>query len=358
MKIKIGRKELKGKLPMLKKVAGSKASLSILTHSLLEVKDDGIFIIATNLETGMCIKLRNVEVHEKGQVVLDHAMLLKIATNVNSEYLEVETGDDCAHVHAGTYKAKMPINFTPEDFPKMPDMPEDCMKPILKSEFLEAVGKVMHALPSDAYYANVRFNGVYVGKDVVAMDGHRMAVVRKDFGLGNILVPKDFMDNLQWLEDEEGDEIKVTVNKGTIVFECGDIILFGRLIEGEYPDYESIVSDETTKTVVFERRELARTIKMLKAVGSFSRIVIEFGDGDMGSVNIRSFDNSGVGTNEIPVTYIGNESLAIAFNGKYLLDMLNVGNGKEEFVVKMSDNRSVVIVEEEDAVFCIMPMSL
>ncbi len=182
---------------------------------------------------------------------------------------------------------------------------------------------------------------------LVATDTHRLAVrdcpVKEGSGSASAIVPSRAMNELLRIIGNEDGEVVVTLSGNQIQFQIengggkgeGDksdgqgskTTLISRLIDGQFPNYERVIPAQATKTLTVERAPLAAAVKRASIVArdSASRVVLRTTeDGDRLTITAES-GSVGNAYEEVEVARAGDASLVeIAFNAKYLADVLNV----------------------------------
>jgi DNA polymerase-3 subunit beta len=132
-----------------------------------------------------------------------------------------------------------------------------------------------------------------------------------------------------------------------------------RLIEGEFPDYESVIPKENDKKITLSRSQFTACLKRIVTMAS------EKGEGlifqlQRGSVAVSSSSQDfGDAKEDIDVNY-GGEDVAIGFNGRYILDALAIIE-TEEVQFELKDDMTAGIlrpVGQEGHLCLVMPMKL
>jgi DNA polymerase III subunit beta len=182
--------------------------------------------------------------------------------------------------------------------------------------------------------------GVYVhlngGKATfAATDGHRLAVktlaVQADPGEGDtIVIPARALSELSRIlkGGEDGIEVTVGAQKNQVFFKTRDVELMSRLIEGTYPNYQQVIPAQSTTTITAKTQDLLFTTKMVSLFSKDAANVIKF-KAEGGKLTLTA-NTSEVGQNIAEVeAKIEGQDLQVAFNSKYLLDVLAIIGSEE-----------------------------
>lgn len=218
--------------------------------------------------------------------------------------------------------------------------------------------------------ARFYLNGIYMhladgGEDpmlrMVASDGLRLARVETLAPDGaedmpGIILPRPFVVELKRLA-EAGGEIEVALSTSKIQVGNGKgITIVSKLIDHDYVDYERVIPSASDKTAVIERAELEKALDRVLTVsdGRPYSVTLSFTE-DRLEVTHKAKD--GQAADEVDATFTG-EAFEIAFNGRFVLDILNAAGG-ERIILKMNDPKSPGVFHPEDdenALFVCMPM--
>jgi DNA polymerase-3 subunit beta len=265
-----------------------------------------------------------------------------------------------------------------EEFPPLPKFSEEDFHSFPIRELKEMIERTAFAASTEESRYNL--NGVFFkGLDIdnqptirmVATDGHRLSLVDKTglkfAGLEKgAIIPKKGLLEIRKLigngghkEEEQEDLVHVSLSENNFVAKKDGMIVLTRLIEGEFPDYESVIPKENDIKISLPRDRFTACLKRISTMAS------EKGEGllfqlQKGVMAVSSSSQDfGDAKEEIDVDYSG-EDLSIGFNGRYLLDALAVME-TEEILFELKDNATAGIlrpVGEEWHLCLVMPMKL
>jgi DNA polymerase-3 subunit beta len=246
----------------------------------------------------------------------------------------------------------------PEEFPSEPEIADHKLYPI-DANFFDLLGKVKYAASKEDNRYNI--NGVFIGADIVATDGHRMAVIKKNLGLDNIIIPLDFVNIiLKARNRKDGNTLQAGCSNNIFFLKTKDLILFGRLIDGEFPDYSQVIPNDSLRYASIPRKILSQAIKRIMLMsGKHYQMKFEF---KARSLSLSSATpDLGDATEEMEIEFrseMGEDKpFAMGINGKYLLDMLEVLES-ERVTIGMENEVSPVKVDEADSIHILMPLRL
>lgn len=234
--------------------------------------------------------------------------------------------DDRLEIKSGRRKFKL-STIDPDSYPLFAD-PSNLEK--LDIDASELIANIKSLAPIAAVN-DVRYylNGVYVGDDFAATNGHRLASIKAALDCSAIIP----IDSIKKLPSDVSGE--VFISSGTIVIKSESLTLKSKLIDGQYPDYKK-VAGKPSKTSVVSVDEFSQGIKdALITSDDKGSVLIKFGKS---SALISA--TAAKSQSSIEVSCDSSEEFDMAFNGKYLLDALSFYDG--DITLGFSDSQMVI----------------
>jgi DNA polymerase-3 subunit beta len=240
------------------------------------------------------------------------------------------------------------LGLAPEDFPLLPQVKQDTQFKISRQNLREAVRQTIFAVSPDENRA-ILTGILMIYKDerllLVATDTHRLAVrespTRDGAGANaQVVVPANAMHEVLRIlgaGDESGGDVVVTFSNNQVQFRIEDektgtgTTVISRLIEGQFPSYERVVPQSHEHTLTLERdpffNALRRASIVARGEGAANRVVLRTLDLDESAHVTLTAESGNLGNafEELEVIREGSDvPIEIAFNVKYLLDVLSV----------------------------------
>lgn len=357
-------------IKVLQRVQGiveKRNTMPILANVLLEASNNKINIMATDLE--VYIKdSAPATVSEEGSVTVNARKIFEIVKELPTDTVDVIMGkDEKLTVKAG--KAKFNIMGLPsKDFPAFPAIDESKLEAIENGSLKEMIDKTSFAVSTDETRYNI--NGFLLEKDeakirMVATDGHRLALIEKADGKiaagekESVLLPRKGMMEIRKLLDEKNDNFLLGITQKSAVMKKEDTAISIRLLEGEFPDYKKVIPKDNDREVVAEKSALLSSLKRVSILSSDKIKGVKFSFSNSKLTVSSSSSDIGEATEEIDIEY-GGEDIEIAFNARYLMDMLDTIS-EEKVVIMLKDSLSPGLVRpagSQDYTYIIMPMRL
>jgi DNA polymerase-3 subunit beta len=362
MKIQCSKENLLKGVQTVQNIITSRTILPILSNILIEAKKDKLRVVSTDLDIGI-YSFIPVEVLEEGVITLPAKkfgdIVKELPDNIITIYVKK---NNVVIIECENCFFKL-MGLAPDEFPKLPEFKD---KEILVIS--QNILKDMLRLTSFAVsYDETRYilNGIlFVIKDntlrLVATDGRRLALIEKELNLPKgihkeIIVPIKTIQELNRNLTDEGD-LKLIFGDNQILFEMGDTTLISRLTEGEFPNYEQVIPQESKQKLKINKERLLLAIRRasLFTTPDSQSIKIELFKNKM--VVSKSAPDLGESREEIEIDHKGQE-LSIGFNPNYLIDVLkNVSQEEIELELVAPDKPGVIRLD--NYIYIILPMQI
>ena len=365
MKVRIGRDELLTGLQRVQGVVEKRNTMPILSNILLEARQDGVEIVATDLELGMR-GLYKATVLSTGGVTISARKLFEIVKELPAGDIELTaTDNNWTTIQAGRSQFKI-VGLPSSDYPALPAIEREGLTPLAGDGFLELIRKTLFAAgDNDARYI---LNGLLVTLIVtekktslrlVGTDGHRLAVAEQEVGKAGTkstpvpqeikaIIPKKAAHEIRHLLEEGGDgEPLIGFSKNLMIFRKSGLLLTSRLMEGNYPNYQQVIPKDGGKNISVNRADLESALRRVSVLSKdkTSAVKLSFGSGKM--TLFSASPDFGEATEELPASYEG-ESLTTGLNARYLLDVFGVMEG-ETISLQMETPLSPCLIQEPES---------
>jgi DNA polymerase III subunit beta len=336
MKIRVLTSNLQEKLSFLNHAVSTKSQLPILLNILLETTDKGIRLTSTDLEIGIEIHIpATIEV--PGEVVIPAKLFSELVASLTEETIELQTKENILEVL--TKKTKSIFQTVNKDeFPKLYEEKGEKIASLDSRRIAEDVSSVVFAASQDI--SRPALSGVLIRKEqggflLVATDGYRLSLrhykTTEDDNKAEttFIVPARVLRELLAIKEKE-EEIAMYVLQASnqVIFEQGSTTLVGRLIEATYPPFEKIIPSDFSASVLFDKEELQKAVKICSifARDSANIIKLSFKKDHI----LVSSQTPSLGENTVTVeSVLKGEENDIAFNARYLQDLLSNIDEKE-----------------------------
>jgi DNA polymerase-3 subunit beta len=341
MKITFLSDNLQGKISFLNHAVSTRGQLPILSNFLLEAKGGKLTISATDLEIGISSSIP-VNIETEGSITIPAKNFSDLLLNITNQKITLSLVGETLNLTGEKIKASFQT-MPAEDFPKLYEEKGDEIVSVKKTEIEEFISRIVFSAAIDS--SRPALSGVLLDKDkegvvMVATDGYRLSLQKNVFrtieGLEKpLVVPARIIKELLSIKEDSG-EIKIFVSEknNQIIFLQNETVLVGRLIDAEYPDYEKIIPTEFTTKTEIERDLLQNAIKICSVFSRETANIIKFSIEKNKVIVSANSPSVGEDTVEVDAKTTGEEN-EIAFNAKYLLDVLSAVN-EESLIFEMN----------------------
>jgi DNA polymerase-3 subunit beta len=365
MKLICLKNNLKSGVNIAEKLVGKNITLPILSNFLLTSEEGFLKITATDLELGINVSV-NAKVEKKGSVTVSAKLFSNIVNNFTEDKLTLESKDKNLKIYSKNTDFQI-VGSSPKDFPILPKIEEEKLLELdagLIQRSLTQVASAASFSEARPELAGVLFKITKSQIRVVATDSFRLAekTIHKNFKTNNdssysfILPLRAVQEVIRILDGK--DTLSVKISKNQTFFEVENISLLGRLVEGDYPDYEQILPKSHETKVILKREELANSVRLASFFSSKVNDIKLNCDPDSDFIEIASSDSDrGQSALKIKAKIQGKKN-SLSFNYRYLIDGLN-NIDDEEVALELNDESSPTVlrpVSDEPYLYLIMPI--
>ena len=365
MNISIEKKEFSEAVYKVSRFAERKSStLPSLSSILIIAGNEGIKMRATNLETGIDLKLEGKCIND-GAVAIPATILQQIASTTTQEgSVTMENTGDIISFTSGTGKSL--IKTVPyEDFPSIP-FPENPKNKIVLPGIL--LRNLFTTIASCASSSTVRpeLSSICLSIEggvltAVATDSFRLAEKKVSLASkgtqGKFLIPaKNATDIAQALPD---DDVTVSFDDHQCAFVAEQGMLVSRLTNAVYPDYRQIIPKESIVEAIILRKDFEMALKRTTIFSdSFQKVRISFNP----KKNNFSFfaRNADIGESlETLSAKISGSALDLSFNHRYLSAALALTSSESISLTAAGIGRPLIIrgIGDASLMYLVSPMN-
>ena len=372
MRFTLSSSALNSRLSTLARVINSKNSLPILDCFLFEVTNNLLSITASDSENVMRTTIVLDEQDGEGRFAVNNKTILDAVKELPEQplILDVDTNNFTIKViyQNGIY------NFTAQnadEYPSLQEMTDNATTLVMPSNVLgDNITRSIFATAAEELRPVM--NGIFFDLTadalaIVASDGHKLVrnhnyTIKTEAPTAFILPkkPANLLKNML-LKDET--EVSIRFDERNAEFKFGDTILLCRLIEGRYPNYNSVIPQDNPNELTIDRKVLIGALRRIMPFASESsqlvRLHLETGKLEVSSEDI---DFSTSAKEEIVCDYQG-ANMNIGFKGPALVEILNNLLSTDVTLQLADPSRPCIIIpceqpENEDILMLIMPMLL
>lgn len=372
MRFVVSSSALLGRLQSVSRICNSKNSLPILDCFLFELSGNQLTVTASDGEATMITTLDIIDSEGDLRFCINSKTVLDSLKEISEQPLTFEVNTSnmeiVAHYQNGTFSI---MGQPADDYPQPLTLGDDARTlEIGGAQLLDGINRCLFATADDELRPVM--NGVYFDiteHDVtfVASDGHKLVKNKNVAVHGSqtaaFILPKKPTTILKGLLPKEQGDVTITFTDTHAGLRLSNYTLTCRLIEGRYPNYNSVIPQNNPHKATIDRLALLSALKRVLVFSNQSSALLKLHfDCNQLVVSGQDIDFS-TSAEESLVCEYGSTPMSIGFKGTFLIDILN-NLGSENVVMELADpSRAGVIVpaeqpENEEVLMLLMPMML
>ena len=348
---------------------------------LLSTDRSRLKLSATNLQIAISTWV-GAQVEEEGAITIPARLLTDFVNSLPNERVDVDAMEQPKGLSFRCARFEANINGTDaEDFPPIPSVEDGVVCRIDADVLRKAISHVEFAAATEdsrPVLTGIKVEASGDGFTFAAADGFRLAVYKGKLaepldGELDFIIPSRAMQEVNRLigSQQEQVEFTVTTARSQALFKLENVELTSQLIQGTFPNYGQLIPETWGTRVVVDLNQFSQATKSTSIFARDGSGIVRLQisepseDSDMGRVSISSrAEELGENQGEIDGQVEGDEA-KIAFNSKYLVDVLDVlEEGKVALETTTPSSPGVirpVVVEDgsestDDYVHVVMPM--
>jgi DNA polymerase-3 subunit beta len=374
LSINVSKEDFLPALNSLQSITGKKGTMAILANVLIQTQENFIELIATDLEVGI---KKNVaaEIVNPGSLTLPAKILYEIVRESGSDTIKIEEKDkNWARIKAGTSIYNL-AGTSSEEYPSFPEYNEESLISLPCELIKELIDKTIFSTAQERE-SNYTLTGILIEKEkvedknllrMVSSDGHRLSIMEKELDEEseaiviekNTIIPRKGVSEIKKVCEGQKN-FSMGADKKQLVVKTKSSLMIVRLMNGEFPDYKSIVNViEKNNVIEIDRSKFLESLKRtnLFTEDTFNAIQLSVSDNKL----ILSSQNMDFGNakDEMVINYSGDD-LDLGFNCRYFIDTLQVMRSDTVKAYVNTDQSPCFIEGDNDKGFIsiIMPMKI
>lgn len=364
---------LNARLQSLARVISNKNTLSILDCFLFEVSDNLLTITASDKENVMRSTIELDECTGEGRFAMPNKMILNAVKELPEQPLSfnLDDADYSLVINYQNGKYKLAAQSA-EDFPMIKDDSDKSSSVTIAADTLEeCLTRSLFATAQDEIrpvMSGIYFDLTEDSLTIVSTDGHklvrnRILTVKAEDAAASFILPPKPSQLLKGVLGRNSSDVTIRFSDRSADIEYAEGSLSCRLIEGRYPNYNSVIPANNPNVLNADRKTLIGAIKRVLPFASESSQLIRF-HLETGRLVLTSedIDFATSAKEEITCEYNGT-TMDIGFKGGAMLEILNNLNSDEVTMQLADPSRAGVITpmpqsEDKEILMLIMPMLL
>ncbi len=373
MKLSCLQENLNRGLSVVGRAVATRTTLPITNNILLTTEQSRLKLAATNLEMAITCWI-GAKIEEEGAITVPARLLTEFISSLPNDKIDVSLSPrtKTLELKCARFEARI-SGVDAKDFPPIPKVEEGITTKAEVAALQQGINQVAFAAATEESRPVLTGIDAQFKDDsltLAAADGFRLAVFQLPLTTPveqpiEVIIPARTLSELNRLiaDQEEPVEITVNPNKSQALFRLKDIELVSQLVQGTFPNYTQLIPQSFNTRMVVSVDEFLRATKTASIFArdgsGIVRLVVTPGSAKTPgklTVSARS-EEIGDDVGEIDATVEGEEA-KVAFNGKYLTEVLSVLHETQVALETTNSSSPGVIrpVGSDNYLHVVMPM--
>ncbi|MHC1705256.1 MAG: DNA polymerase III subunit beta [Tenuifilaceae bacterium] len=374
MKFVVSSTELLSHLNIVSRVISSKNTLPILDNFLFKLEGNELEITASDLETTLSTRLHLENVMAEGAIAIPFRILVDTLKEFSEQPLTFDINQDNFAIVVSSENGQFNIVGQPaEDFPVRAELKPDrkVSVKITAELLLSGIAKTIFATADDELRPVM--NGILMelapnSLTFVASDAHKLVRYRrKDVQTeetSSFILPKKPASVLKNILSKESGSIQLEFDDKNALFTMSNYTLVCRLVEGAYPNYNSVIPADNPNKLSIDRLEIYNALRRVAVYANQASNLIKLTlNGNQLMVSAQDLDFSISAYERLKCQYDGDE-MEIGFKSVFLIEIL-ANISASDVVLSLSDPSRAGLIfpqvnenPDEDVLMLLMPMMI
>lgn len=372
MKFIVSSTSLLSHLQAISRVINSKNTLPIMDCFLFNLQDGTLSITASDTETTMVTSIEVTESDSDGRFAIVARTLLDAMKEIPEQPLTFNLNPNTLEITVQYMNGQYTVmGQNADEYPQPATLGDNAVHANIPADvLLNGINRALFATADDELRPVM--NGIYfdITPDditMVASDGHKL-VRNKNLSVkgsekGAFILPKKPANLLKNVLTKEENSVSIDFDDRNAVITLEKYRMVCRLIEGRYPNYNSVIPQNNPYKITIDRAVLLSALRRVSVFSSQSSSLVKLRMGDNKLViSTQDLDFSTSAEETLVCQYEGNP-MSIGFKAPFLIDILNNLPGQDVIIELADPSRAGVIVPAEqeencDLLMLLMPMML
>ena len=370
MRFTVSSTALSSKLNALSRVINSKNSLPILADFVFDIQDNVLHLTASDSENVMKTQVELIESDGNGRFAVGNHDLLEAVKGFSEQPITFDI-DQQANIAKISYQNGMfslPVESA-DEYPVTQTVSDSATEIVIESAVLaENITRSLFATAQDELRPVM--NGIYFDLtpeclSIVASDGHKL-VRNKILNIhsdqpASFILPKKPASLLKTLLSKDGEDVIIRFDERNALIDYTDGEITCRLIEGRYPNYNSVIPQSNPNQLTVDRQGLLAALRRVQPFSSDSSNLIRFHvEGGTLQLDAEDYDFSKTATERMACQYEG-QPMSIGFKGSSFIEILGNFDCPEVLIQLADPSRAGLVLpteqsENQDVLMLMMPM--
>lgn len=364
MNIICSKQKLQESISIVTKAITGKTTMPVLEGIYIETNENGLTLIGSDMDVSIETKVE-ADIIQHGKIVIDAKIFSEIIRKLPNSDVKIElTDNDLIQITCEKSVFNIVI-MSATDYPALATINEDITVEVPQNLLKNMIKGTSFAIAQDEarpILQGILFEVKNKQLNLVALDGYRLAVrselldVESDI---EVVIPGKTLNEVSKILEDNSDIVKITFTSNHILFNLNNTKIISRLLDGKFVNYSSLLPQEYKLLINTKKQELQNGLErasLMAKDGNSNLIKLDIQEDVM---IISSNSQLGKVREEVSINLQG-EGLQIAFNSRYLLDVLK-NMEDDDVVLQMTSSVSPCVIKGNNmnnAKYLVLPVRL
>ena len=351
-------------ISIVQKAITGKSTMPILEGIYINTNKSTLTLIGSDMDVSIQTSV-DATIIEEGSIVIDAKIFGEIIRKLPNSTIKIETIENQLIKITCEKSVFDVVYMNTNEFPELPEINENLTISVNQNILKNMIKGTSFAIAQDEtrpILQGILFEVKNKNLNLVALDGYRLAIRNEfldtDINM-EVVIPGKTLNEVSKILEDVDDIVDITFTNNHILFNLEKTKIISRLLEGKFINYNSLLPQEHKLLVNINRQELQNAIERASLMAKDGNTNLIKLDLQQDNLIITSNSQLGKVREEISIKLQG-EDIQIAFNSKYLLDVLKNVEA-DEVIMKMTSGISPCVIEEknnENAKYLVLPVRL
>ncbi|MBE7490670.1 MAG: DNA polymerase III subunit beta [Planctomycetes bacterium] len=365
MHVICARDHLAEAFALVSSITGQRSTNPITQNVLLSADKQGLELRATDLEQSLRRTLGEVETKKTGKALVPAALMAGLLKDIRSETVEIKAGSSTVEIKAG--RDRFDLNSAdPDEFPKLPESGDGTAVTLKGGDFNLAIRRVGRSIAQEK--GRYALNGVLLeprknALEFCGTDGRRLGYTKVSAKGAEVnfqvIVPQKGYSLITKVIGNSDSEVKLRLTENRLVATVDGTEVGTQLVEGQYPDYRSVIPRELDKQFVVGLEDFRLALNKARHLTSVESQAVRL-EIAKNELTLRSKSPaSGQAEVKAEIEYTGDETV-IGFDPQYILQGLE-GFDSDKVTFQFKDKDTGAIMHSGDRerfYYLVMPIDI
>lgn len=364
MKFLCNKSTIQEAISIAQKAVLGKSPKPILEGILIKAYNNQLTLIGSDIDLSIETKI-HAEVIEQGSIVVDSKLFGDIIRKLPNDTVKIKTIENNSIEITCQRSSFTLIHMNADDFPTLPAINENMLLSLSQRSLKNMIRSTIFSAAQDEtrpILTGVLFEIKDKKINLVALDGYRLALKSEEIFNNNTInavIPSKTLNEISKILEDKDEIVNITFTPNHILFNLGETKVISRLLEGDFIKYNSIIPGDFNLKITVKREELLSCIErasLMAKEGNTNLIRLDIHDD---SIVVTSNSQLGKVREELTIILQG-QPLKIAFNSRYLIDILKIMED-EEIVMNFSSSISPCVIKNknnDNCTYLVLPVRL